>query len=434
MKKDLFDVRDHLINIYDSLNDNLPIFHRIILTVCLTCEKAHEQTTLNKKIQSPNNKLNQELNDLFHSNIECSEIIFTQHTMSEAQILTEMKIPKSNLMLTIQDFLKEKLQTSPDTLSHYKDIHFASPLITNVIEHLISDFTIKELYIPITEYGYFNSLVFNIPKNSLNKVTIQSENPAQLLLSKYLLKLVENINITPVDGNALESPITHKNSDNKLEQLQEFDLVLYLGINQDKSWSPQIADGDIYQRFNYGKPSKFKNEFAYISQMLKTIRKTRGALITITTLGILFREEQESEIRRKMVEEQIIEAVITLPTTHTNAQVSILLFSYRKKNNFIYFADCTDSMNPKTFSNIVQQRELVNDISNIGSIENIRNNNYKLTPKLYTRHSQPNNNQRTTHNIKNSIERYNLLKQKRDALSLKLDRLIEKHHQKNQGQ
>lgn len=77
-------------------------------------------------------------------------------------------------------------------------------------------------------------------------------------------------------------------------------------------WGREIAERDPWGRFRFGIPPKGKGDLAFVQHMVATL-KTTGKLGVVMPHGVLFRGATEGEIRKGLVEEDLIEAVIGLP-------------------------------------------------------------------------------------------------------------------------
>jgi type I restriction enzyme M protein len=78
-------------------------------------------------------------------------------------------------------------------------------------------------------------------------------------------------------------------------------------------WDNKIAARDPYNRFRFGiPPEKDKADFAFIQHMFSNLNKNGHAAI-ICSQGILFRGNEEEEIRKNMIKEDIIEGIVALP-------------------------------------------------------------------------------------------------------------------------
>ena len=76
-------------------------------------------------------------------------------------------------------------------------------------------------------------------------------------------------------------------------------------------------------------PPKSKGDWAFISHMVETALEKQGRVAVVVPHGVLFRGAAEGRIRQKMIEENLLDAVIGLPGNlfpTTNIPVAILVF------------------------------------------------------------------------------------------------------------
>jgi type I restriction enzyme M protein len=78
-------------------------------------------------------------------------------------------------------------------------------------------------------------------------------------------------------------------------------------------WGREVAERDPWGRFRYGVPPKDKGDLAFVEHMLATLRQS-GSLAVVLPHGALSRSGAEAEIRRGIVEDDLLDAVIGLPT------------------------------------------------------------------------------------------------------------------------
>jgi type I restriction enzyme M protein len=95
-------------------------------------------------------------------------------------------------------------------------------------------------------------------------------------------------------------------------KLKTYDRVL-ANFPFSMDWDNKVAARDPYNRFRFGiPPEKDKADFAFIQHMFSSLNRNGRAAI-ICSQGILFRGNEEEEIRKNMVKEDIIEGVVALP-------------------------------------------------------------------------------------------------------------------------
>ncbi|WP_437939297.1 N-6 DNA methylase [Sorangium sp. So ce341] len=78
------------------------------------------------------------------------------------------------------------------------------------------------------------------------------------------------------------------------------------------SWGHDMAEHDPHHRFRYGVPPRERGDFAFLQHMLASLHPT-GRMVMLAPGGMLFRGGSEGEIRRRMLEDGLFDAVIGLP-------------------------------------------------------------------------------------------------------------------------
>ena len=80
-----------------------------------------------------------------------------------------------------------------------------------------------------------------------------------------------------------------------------------------KGWGRTTAEHDSYGRFRFGLPPKTKGDLAFVQHMVAVLNGT-GRLGVVMPHGVLFRGDSEGRIRQRLIEEDLFEAVIGLPS------------------------------------------------------------------------------------------------------------------------
>ena len=94
-------------------------------------------------------------------------------------------------------------------------------------------------------------------------------------------------------------------------------------------WGAENAGSDQFNRFWRGVPPRSKGDWAFITHMVETALEMEGRVAVVVPHGVLFRGAAEGRIRQKMIEENLLDAVIGLPGNlfpTTNIPVAILVF------------------------------------------------------------------------------------------------------------
>jgi type I restriction enzyme M protein len=95
--------------------------------------------------------------------------------------------------------------------------------------------------------------------------------------------------------------------------LRVFDRVIANPPFSLDEWGREVAEHDGYGRFRFGVPPKTKGDLAFVQHMIATTNKT-GMVGVVMPHGVLFRSAAEGDIRKGILEEDLVEAVIGLPS------------------------------------------------------------------------------------------------------------------------
>ena len=182
-----------------------------------------------------------------------------------------------------------------------------------------------------------------------NTVTLRLEEYSKNAIAFMLLNLLmANIDAEVVEKNVLtgeelayykvESAASGFGQVSKVDMLgsKKYDTVIS-NPPYSQSWVPQMD-----ARFEgYKLAPKSKADFAFILDGLYSL-KASGTAAFILPHGVLFRGQAEGDIRRKLIEDNLLDAVIGLPSnlfTNTGIPVVILVFKKNRANTDILFID-----------------------------------------------------------------------------------------------
>ena len=94
-------------------------------------------------------------------------------------------------------------------------------------------------------------------------------------------------------------------------RLKTFDVVLANPPYSIKQWNRELFANDPFGRNFLGTPPQGRADYAFIQHILKSMNPKTGRCAILLPHGVLFREE-EREIRKNLVESDLLEAVIGL--------------------------------------------------------------------------------------------------------------------------
>lgn len=124
--------------------------------------------------------------------------------------------------------------------------------------------------------------------------------------------------------DTLNSPTLIEN-----DKLMRFNVVVANPPFSLDKWGYDDAGSDRFNRFWRGVPPKSKGDYAFITHMIETALPRDGRVGVVVPHGVLFRGAAEGRIRQKLIEENLLDAVIGLPDklfSTTSIPVAILVF------------------------------------------------------------------------------------------------------------
>jgi type I restriction enzyme M protein len=125
-------------------------------------------------------------------------------------------------------------------------------------------------------------------------------------------------------GDTLRDP-KFKEADGQLER---FDLVIANPPFSLNPWGQEGWANDLYGRSRYGVPPATKGDFAFVEHMVVAMKPDTGRVAVVMPQGVLFRTGVENEIRQRMLEGGLLDAIIGLPPNlfyNTNLPACVLV-------------------------------------------------------------------------------------------------------------
>jgi len=116
--------------------------------------------------------------------------------------------------------------------------------------------------------------------------------------------------------------------------LMKFDVAVANPPFSLDKWGAENAEKDRFGRFFRGVPPKSKGDWAFIAHMVEAAKTHEGRVAVVVPHGVLFRGGREGIIRKAMIEENLLDAVIGLPPNlfqTTSIPVAVLLFDRRRE-------------------------------------------------------------------------------------------------------
>lgn len=164
--------------------------------------------------------------------------------------------------------------------------------------------------------------------------------------------------------------------------LMKFDIVVANPPFSLDKWGQENAEGDGYQRFHRGVPPKSKADYAFISHMIETAVEDTGKVGVVVPHGVLFRGGAEGKIRRRLIEENLLEAVIGLPEKlffGTGIPAAVLLFNKRKTTKDVLFIDGSRECEESKRQNALRDEDVEKIAATCRTFETVDKYSYRTT-------------------------------------------------------
>ena len=166
------------------------------------------------------------------------------------------------------------------------------------------------------------------------------------------------------------------------DQLMKFDIVVANPPFSLEKWGVEEAAADPFHRYHRGLPPKSKGDYAFITHMIETAREGTGRVGVVVPHGVLFRSGAEGKIRRKFIEENLLEAVIGLPANlffGTGIPAAILLFNKAKTHGDVLFIDASREYKDAKNQNLLTEEHLDKIVRAYRAFETVEKYAYRAT-------------------------------------------------------
>ena len=195
------------------------------------------------------------------------------------------------------------------------------------------------------------------------------------------------------------------------DHLIKFDVVVANPPFSLDKWGAENAPNDQYKRFWRGVPPKSKGDYGFITHMIEIAKRQTGRVAVIVPHGVLFRGGGEGKIRQKLIEENLLDAVVGLPAnlfTTTGIPVAVLVFDRSRETGGenearkdVLFIDASKEFTPSKTQNVMDDthiqkvldtyaaREFVDKLAYVATPDEIAENGYNLNIPRYVDTFEP---------------------------------------------
>ena len=172
-------------------------------------------------------------------------------------------------------------------------------------------------------------------------------------------------------------------------------------------WGADTAANDRFNRFHRGIPPKSKGDYAFLTHMIETTfieLAENGRVGVVVPHGVLFRGGAEGKIRKKLIEENLLHAVIGLPANlfyGTGIPAAILIFKRNRVDDTVLFIDASGEFEQGSTQNFLRdedrekivstykQWEFVDKYAYVAKREEIEENDFNLNIPRYVDTFEP---------------------------------------------
>lgn len=284
-----------------------------------------------------------------------------------------------------------------------------SLLMSDIVANHLKDRDKIEIYDPCSGSG---SLLINIGKSASkyigneNKIKYYAQelkdNTYNLTRMNLVMRGIEPDNIVTRNGDTLEDdwPYFDENDRERTYNPLYVDAVV---SNPPYSQSWDSSDKEADPRYvGYGLAPKSKADYAFLLHDLYHL-KPDGIMTIVLPHGVLFRGNEEGEIRKNLIEKNKIDTIIGLPANifyGTGIPTIIAVLKQKRVNTDILFIDASKGFikdgksnklrasDIKKIVDTIISREDINKYSRVVTRDEIRANDYNLNIPRYVDSSE----------------------------------------------
>lgn len=366
-----------------------------------------------KEAENLGEEINKILERIEEDNKEKLEGVFRNVDFNSETMLGRTKERNKILKHLLEDFSDSRLDLRPSMLSgndvigdsyEYLISHFASDAgkkggefftpsaVSTLLAKLVEADEGDRIYDPTCGSGSLLIKASKEVRNNNFRLYGQESNGTTVSLAKMNMFL-HDINDAVIEwGDTIGNPLHLEN-----EHLMKFDVVVANPPFSLDKWGAENASEDKYKRFERGVPPKSKGDYAFIQHMIASLNE-HGRMGVVLPHGVLFRGASEGKIRKQLIDENLLDAVIGLPSNlffGTSIPACILVFKKQKDNSDVLFIDASREFNKDKNQNSLDDEHIakilttykdkkeLDKYSHKATLEEIQENDYNLNIPRY---------------------------------------------------
>lgn len=224
----------------------------------------------------------------------------------------------------------------------------------------------------------------------------QEKNVVNAAIAKMNLFLHGASDFNIMQGDTLRNPKILAGG-----EIAKFDCVIANPPFSLDKWGSVEWSNDKYGRNIWGTPSDSCGDYAWIQHMIKSMAPGNSRMAVVMPQGVLFRGNEEGNIREKLVKSDKVEAVVTLGDKlfyGTGLSPCFLIlrnFKPAEHSARVLMIDATKILTPKRAQNILSDEDVnriydlyakyedVEDFAKVVTLDEIAAKDYNLSPNRY---------------------------------------------------
>lgn len=287
--------------------------------------------------------------------------------------------------------------------------HEVSLLMSEIVADHLKDRDEIKIYDPTSGSG---SLLINIGKSAAKFIENENnikyyaqelkQNTYNLTRMNLIMRGILPDNIVTRNGDTLENDWPYFDENDPIGTYDPLYVdAVVSNPPYSQAWNPDDKETDPrYARF--GLAPKGKADYAFLLHDLFHI-KSDGIMTIVLPHGVLFRGGEEGEIRKNLIEQNHIDAIIGLPANiffGTGIPTIIMVLKQKRTNTDVLIVEASKGFikvgknnklrasDIKRIVDVVTKRESVEKFSKVVSRDEIRNNEYNLNIPRYVDSSE----------------------------------------------
>ncbi len=221
-------------------------------------------------------------------------------------------------------------------------------------------------------------------------------------------------------------------------QLMLFDRVIANPPFSLDRWGHDVAEDDGFGRFRHGVAPRTRGDLAFVQHMIATLN-SHGKLGVVIPHGVLFRGAAEGKIRESIIKEDLIEAIIGLPSAlfyGTGIPAAIIIINKDKPDErkgkifFVHAAEEYESLKKQNKLRDIDIEKIVKAVKEYKDVEKyaravdvseIEENDYNLNISRYI-DTTP---EEEEIDLKSAVKELHEIEEKRKKVEEKMNKYLE---------